>query len=188
MSSYKENNYGEVFYNLITTYPPSIAVELGVLDGYSLRYIAAGLKKNKLGHIDAYDLFEDYEFKHGNQLEVQSMLIKEGLQDYVTLFKGDAFEAYKKYQDNSVYFLHVDVSNTGETVRKIIEQWHPKIVYGGIILFEGGSEERDIIEWMVKYKKEPMKPEIEKNLIINSKYIYGTYLKYPSLTMLMKRG
>lgn len=188
MSSYKENNYGEIFYQLVNTYPPSIAVELGVLDGYSLRHIALGLKKNKLGHIDAYDLFEDYAFNHGNQAEVQAMLDKEGLSEYATLIKGDAYEAYKKYEDNSIYFLHIDISNTGETVRKIMEQWHPKIVYGGLVVFEGGSEERDNIGWMIKFDKEPMKLEIETNPIINSKYIYGTYLKYPSLTVLMKRG
>lgn len=187
-SSYIENNYGEVFYQLVTTYPPSIAVELGVLDGYSLLHIARGIKKNNMGHIDAYDLFEDYEFKHGSQAEVQAILDGEGLGDVATLHKGNAYEAYKNYLDNSVYFLHVDISNTGETVRKIMEQWDSKIVYGGLVVFEGGSEERDNIEWMVKYTKEPIRVEVEKNTIINPKYIYGTYLKYPSLTVMMKRG
>lgn len=187
-SSYIENNYGEIFYQLVTAYPPVIAVELGVLDGYSLLHIARGIKKNKQGQIDAYDLFDEYQFKHGIQKEVQDMLVAEGLNEVATLYKGDAYEAYKKYQDNTVHFLHVDISNTGETVRKIMEQWHSKMVYGGLVVFEGGSDERDHIEWMVKYNKEPMKAEIEKNPIINSKYIYGTYLKYPSLTVMMKRG
>jgi hypothetical protein len=62
------------------------------------------------------------------------------------------------------------------------------MVYGGLVVFEGGSEARDKIEWMVKYNKEPMKPEIETNKIINSKYVYGTYLKYPSLTVMLRRG
>jgi predicted O-methyltransferase YrrM len=187
-SSYIENNYGEIFYQLAKAYPPAIAVELGVLDGYSLLHIARAIKVNRQGHIDAYDLFEDYEFNHGVQAEVQALLDKEGLGEVATLYKGDAYEAYKKYADNSVHLLHIDISNTGETVRKVMEQWDSKMVYGGLIIFEGGSEERDNIEWMVKYKKEPMKSEIETNKIVNSKYIYGTYLKYPSLTVMMRSG
>ena len=34
-SSYIQNNYGDVFYRMITTYRPRKCVELGVLDGYS---------------------------------------------------------------------------------------------------------------------------------------------------------
>lgn len=187
-SSYIENNYGEVLYSYVVTYPPVLAVELGVLDGYSLLYIAKGIKKNGIGHLDAYDLFEDYQFKHGNKEEIEEIVAKEGLSSQVSLFKADAYKVSEKYDDSSVHLLHVDVSNTGETVRRVMEQWDRKMVHGGFIIFEGGSEERDRIEWMIKYNKEPMKPEIEKNPIINSKYIYGTHLKYPSITVLLKRG
>jgi predicted O-methyltransferase YrrM len=186
-SSYEQNNYGDVFYSVLTTYPPMVAVELGVLHGYSAVHIARALKYVGYGHLNAYDLFEDYQYNHGRFDEVQKELIDRGLQDYVTLYRSNAFEVYKDYQDNTVHFLHVDLSNTGEVVRKIMEQWDSKITHGGIIMFEGGSEDRDKIEWMIKYNKEPIKPELENNRIINERYVFGTYLKYPSLTMLLKK-
>lgn len=186
-SSYIPNNYGEVFESIIYTYPPIVAVELGILDGYSTYYIANAIKNNNLGHLYAYDLFEDYSFNHGIMKEVQEELDKRHLTDFVTLYKMDAFDAHKLYQDNSVHFLHVDLSNTGEIVRKIMEQWHKKIVHHGVILFEGGSEERDKIEWMKKFNKELIKAEIETNKVINDNYVYGTYLKFPSLSMLLKK-
>ena len=46
-SSYEENDYGQVFYNLIKIHKPEKVVELGVLDGYSSLHFAKGLKDNK---------------------------------------------------------------------------------------------------------------------------------------------
>lgn len=183
-SSYIENNYGEVFRAIIDAFKPKNCVELGVLDGYSTSFICGALQKNGDGTLTAYDLFEDYPFKHGNYKDVS-----ERLADYknLTLVPADAFKVHERYGAGSVDFLHVDLSNTGETVRKIMQAWDEKMVQGGVILFEGGTEERDQIEWMIKYKAEPIKPEIETNPIIQARYIYGTYLKFPGLTMLLKK-
>lgn len=186
-SSYAKNNFGEVFYSIVTAFQPRVCVELGILDGYSTFNIAKGLIKNHAGHLDAYDLFEDYPFKHAVESEIKSYIDGKNLKDWITVFKSDAFEVSKLYTDGSVSFLHVDISNTGEIVRRIMEQWDRKMVQGGVICFEGGSDERDQEEWMTKYNKEPIKPEIENNSIIKEKYIFGTYLKWPSLTMLLKK-
>ena len=56
-----------------------------------------------------------------------------------------------------------------------------------IIAFEGGSKERDKVDWMVKYKKKPIYPVIYKNKIINKYYVYGTYKLFPSLTVMMNK-
>lgn len=191
-SSYERNNYAEVFFAIVTAFRPVNAVELGVLHGYSALAIARGLKRNSVvpgvkAKLDAYDLFENYPYNHGNQQEVQERLKETDLEDFVTLYKDDAFKVHEKYTDNSVYFLHIDLSNTGEIIKKTIEVWDKKMVIGGIILFEGGSEERDKVDWMIKYNKMPIKQEIETNKIINTKYVYGTYLKFPSLTLLLKK-
>jgi hypothetical protein len=192
-SSYIQNNYDDVLFSIVTAWRPTVCVELGVLDGYSTIAIGKALKylaDNKFmtsGHLDAYDLFDEYEFKHGDMNEVLSRIGDHDLIDHVSLNKMDAFDVHEKYQNNTVYFLHVDISNTGETVKKIMDLWDPKMVVGGIILFEGGTEERDEIEWMKKYNVLPIKPEIESNPIINSKYVYGTYLPFPGMTMLLKK-
>jgi hypothetical protein len=83
--------------------------------------------------------------------------------------------------------MHIDISNTGDTVRKILELWDSKISTSAMVCFEGGSEERDQIEWMVKYGMPPIKAEIENNPIIKEKYVYATYLPFPSLTCLLKK-
>ena len=191
-SSYIENNYGEVLKAYILGWKPTTMVELGVLDGYSTIAIAEAIKEmNYLYQMQskliAYDLFEDYEFKHGNKEEVESKIKEAGLQDLVELRKGDAYKVYADFPDNSVQFLHVDISNTGETLRTILELWNPKLIERGLVMFEGGSDERDNIEWMVKYNKPSIKKEIETNKFINDHYMYGTYYAYPSMTVFLKR-
>ncbi len=193
MSSYKKNNYGDVFYNMVKENKPTCLVELGVLHGYSTTFMAKALKENKRimgisGHLNAYDLFEDYPFKHGTKTSVEGVLKKEALDDFVTISKGDAFVIHGAYTDNSVDFLHVDISNTGQIVRDIIKMWHRKIRPGGIIVFEGGSAERDNIEWMKKYNKPPIRKELATNPIIAEHYTYIGYAPFPSITMLIKHN
>lgn len=186
-SSYQENNYGEIFTSIVTTYCPAVLVELGVLHGYSTMYIAKGIEQNRNGKLDAFDLFEDYPYNHSQFSEVKSLLEEYGYDKFVALHKQDAFKVAHLFAENSVGFLHVDLSNAGDTVKKIMEQWDSKIVQGGIVLFEGGSEERDKVEWMIKYQRPSLKLELETNLIIKDKYIFGTYLLFPSLTVLLKK-
>ncbi|HDZ77129.1 MAG TPA: class I SAM-dependent methyltransferase [Candidatus Omnitrophica bacterium] len=191
-SSYIENNYGEVFETLIKCFRYPLAVELGVLDGYSTIHIAKALHINKLrwnvhGRLDSYDLWEDYPYRHGTMQDVQKEIEKAGVSDFINLYKGDAFKVADIYQDRSIHFLHVDISNTGDVLKRIMEVWDKKIYQGGMIVIEGGSEERDNVEWMIKYNKVPIKPELESNLIIKKNYVYGTYNAFPSLTVIYKK-
>lgn len=185
-SSYLENNYGEVFRSIITAWHPITAVELGVLHGYSTVNIAEGLRQLGRGHLDAYDLFEDYPYNHSNMAEVQAMINDFGLASQITLHKADAREVHLS-QVGPIDLLHVDLSNDADTIRWVMEKWDPLIVQGGSILFEGGTEERDGIEWMKQYDRPAMKQEFETNKIITDKYIFGTYLKFPGLTHLLKK-
>lgn len=191
-SSYVENNFGEVFYNTLLAHKPFCAVELGSLHGYSMYHIARALKENSLfhqvhGHLNAYDLWEDYPYNHGSLSQVEALLKEKKLDEFVSLFKADAFEVYKEYEDNSVEFLHVDISNTGEIFNKIFDQWDSKICCRGLFLFEGGSEERDQVEWMIKYNKTPIRPAILEHSEFNRRYDYGIYLKFPSLMVGIKK-
>lgn len=187
-SSYIENNYGEVFRFLVRFYKPVVSVEIGVLDGYSLKHIALAMKAEGInGLVCAYDLFEDYEFKHGSREKVWKMLKEYGLIEYVQVEKEDAYKVSQRFKDNSVDFLHVDISNTGRVVDKIVSQWDRKMRKGGVIVFEGGSEERDQIDWMVKYKKPKIATAIKRNKILKSGYKRRIlFTAYPSLTVLVK--
>lgn len=191
-SSYLTHNYVAVFKAMISAYQPINCVELGVLEGYSALAIASGLKENfdkhgAKGHLVAYDLFEEYPYRHVSYETTKKNIDDAGLSDWVTLYQEDAFRAHSFHGPNTVHFLHVDLSNTGDTVKKIMEFWDNLMVQGGIICFEGGSEERDQIEWMTQYKAEPIKKELETNSIIEARYVFATYFKFPSLTCLLKK-
>ncbi len=94
-SSYKDNEYGNVFRALILSNKPSLVVECGVLDGYSTFHIAHALRFNRHRGIHseffAYDLWEDYEYKHGDYEAVEEMLKSQNLDGFVNLTEGDAF-------------------------------------------------------------------------------------------------
>ena len=66
---------------------------------------------------------------------------------------------------------HIDISNTGEIIEKVIKAYPDKT-----ILFEGGSKERDIIDWMVKYKAKPLN-YIQKEILNNN---------FPSISLIKK--
>jgi predicted O-methyltransferase YrrM len=192
-SSYAQNNLGELIRTYVLgTRPNRHIVELGVLDGYSTLNIAQGLKElhelyGQYSKVDAYDLFDDYQFKHGSQAEVEKMIAEFGLSDYAQVIKGDAWKVADIYANKSIEFLHVDISNTGETLRRVMEVWHPKMADKGMLLFEGGSMERDNVEWMVRYGMPSIRDEIARNETLNRCYIYGVYLQFPSMLAAMRK-
>jgi predicted O-methyltransferase YrrM len=191
-SSYAINNYDAVFKSIVSAVQPTVCVELGVLEGYSAIAMASGLKENfeksgGRGHLSAYDLFESYQFRNSPIEQTRMNIEAAGVADFVTLYQANAYGVQEEYQDNSVHLLHVDLSNTGSTIRIIIDAWDVKMVQGGIILFEGGTEERDNVEWMKKYDGAPIKSELENNPIIAAKYVFATYMKFPGLTCLLKK-
>lgn len=192
-SSYIQNDYGKLLTNAVIALKPNpYFVELGVLDGYSTLHIAKGLKEiHRLygieAKLNAFDLFDDYEFKHGNQKEVQKLIDDNQLSQYVNLQKGDAYKVYDQFPDKRIEFLHVDISNTGDTIKNILEKWDIKMAPKGVILFEGGSEERDNIEWMKKYNMPSIKKELKTNQLVINNYMMATYFRFPSMTLLMRK-
>lgn len=191
-SSYAQNNFAAIFKAIVSGCQPTVCVELGVLEGYSSIAIGQGLKENAdkgggRGHLSAHDLFEKYEFRNCPMEGARKNIDDAGVGDYVTLYRANAFEVAHDYAENSVHLLHVDLSNDGDVVKKIMASWDQKMVQGGIILFEGGTEERDNVEWMKKYNKPPIKQELETNKLIEEKYVFGTYMRFPGLTCLLKK-
>lgn len=192
-SSYKENNYGAVLTALIIGKRPEMCIEVGVLDGYSTIHIASALRFNQEafgvdGRLYCWDLFDAYEYKHGNKEDVQRRLDEHKVTPIVHLSQGDAFEVSRLVQESSVDFLHVDISNDGRTLKKVMDFWSHRMKPYGMIVFEGGSEERDQIEWMVKYDKEPIRAELISNKTIKESYNFYILEAFPSMTILQKRG
>lgn len=181
-SSYAENNYKFLFYSLVRILKPRKCVELGVLNGYSLFSMAMALRGNGSGEITGCDLFEDYHYRHQKYDMIKFWIKKYNFNNQITLKRTNALEASKLF--NEIDLLHVDISNDGETLKKIFIQWAGKVKK--VMLFEGGSRERDNIDWMIKYKK----PKISNALA----YIEASFPEwsiyviepFPSLTILLR--
>ena len=184
-SSYAANNFGWLFYALARIHRPQVCVELGVLDGYSLIRTATGLRSNEGGIIHGYDLWEDYPYKHADINDVQNRVDGLGLTDYAHLHTASAFHVPERWADDSVDWCHVDLSNDGKVVDWALSAWRSKLKDGGLLLLEGGSEERDRVEWMVKYEKVPIMPALRE---WDDVYEIVTFDPAPSLTVCKKRG
>lgn len=149
-SSYRENDLGQTFYNLVLEKKPKKIVEWGVLYGYSTVAMAMALDELGEGHITAYDLFESYPYKHSTMEQTQENIDRQGVSKYVTLVRGD-FEEWLK-DPEPFDLLHVDISNKGDTIAQLYEAVKDRVAAGATVIFEGGAPgERDEIPWMVKY-------------------------------------
>ena len=130
--------------------------------------------------IYAYDLFEDYEYKHQrfNKIKQQYSSYKTD-----TISKKAFKEVYNKHEDNSIDILHIDISNNGDTYKFAVDNYMPKISNGGLMILEGGSRQRDQVEWMEKFKFPEIRPALEK---IEKKHKLIVLEPYPSLTLIKK--
>ena len=189
-SSYIQNGYGEILKYLVITNRPNLVIECGVLDGYSTLHIAQALKHNRKRGIRssffAYDLFEDYEYNHGDAGEVITLLRENGVRNSCAVVHGDAFYYHNLYFDGVVDFLHFDISNDGDILIKMLETWGSKISDDGMIAFEGGTEERDN-GWIKKYNKKPIRPELFNNPLVYEKWNIQILNPYPGLTLMRKK-
>jgi len=148
-SSYQENDLGQTLYNIVLERKPKKIVEIGVLHGYSTVAMAMALDELGEGRIIAYDLFEDYKFKHGTMGAVQAQLERYGIAKYVTLVKKDFDEWLAAPEQFDL--LHLDISNKGDTIERLYVAVKDQVESGASVLFEGGSAERDEVEWMEKF-------------------------------------
>ena len=189
-SSYIDNNYGNIFRALILAQRPKFIVECGILDGYSTMHIASALKFNRSRGTEsqffAFDLWDEYEYKHGKIEDVCSMLNTNGLGKEVQLGNCDAFKIAKSFLDNSIDFLHMDISNDGDKLIRTLDVWGDKISKNGMIVFEGGSKERDE-GWIKEYGYKPIRHELINNPIVYENWDIQIMLPFPSLTLLWRK-
>ncbi len=177
-SSYFNNdiNYGDIIKSNLFGKNPLKIVEFGILDGFSLKIFADTFPKAK---IKAFDIFDEF---NGNAAKKE--VIQEMFKDYknVSVEYGDF---YKKYEDlSSIDILHIDIANNGDVYKFVIENYLPLLSKDGIIILEGGSAERDNIEWMIKYNKpkinlylEELNKRLDLNVIVIGKVPSITFIK-----------
>lgn len=181
-SSYNTNNinYGDIFSLLVRLYKPKKIVEFGILEGYSLKNMAdAGNLLNIKPEIVGYDIFNKFNGNHANMLKLLDIFSE---YKNIKLCDGDFYKIYNDFTDNSIDMLHIDIANDGNTFEFAITNYLPKMRAGGIMILEGGSVERDNIEWMIKYNKKSINSVLNENnreniIVMNN---------FPSLTIILK--
>lgn len=153
-SSYREHDLGKTLYDQVIEHKPKIIVEFGCLYGYSTVAMAMALRDLGEGKIYCYDLWEQYDYKHSTFENTVENVKRYELLDWVEFKQMSYYDWLLKPTEFDL--LHLDISNTGDTIFDTRLMLNDKILAGKIILFEGGSVERDQIEWMNKYNALPI--------------------------------
>jgi|UniRef100_A0A6C0CWL7 predicted O-methyltransferase YrrM len=169
--------YKDIFDTILYLNKPKNILEIGILDGYSLELFA---KYNTNTKIKAYDIFEEF---NGNHPDKEKLLTY--FKDYtnVSINYGNFYELYNTL--NSTYdIIHIDIANNGDVYEYAIENYLSKLNNNGILLLEGGSKERDRVEWMKKYSKPQIQPVLCK---YKNDYNILTIGTVPSVTLIQKK-
>jgi hypothetical protein len=177
-SSYSANEIGEDITNIVSELRPRVSYEFGVYEGYSTLAILRGISQRwgirQAAYLNAFDLWEDYEYNHGDLEEVRGRLYEYDVYGQLYIDKGDFYEWIKDMPPH-IDFLHLDISNDGDVIETAVEG----LPSGTHLLFEGGSDERDNVDWMIKYNKRPIQSIKYKYEIINNKFPSISYLRVP---------
>jgi len=174
-SSYKVNNYDKVFQSICFTLKPQRIVEFGILEGYSLDSF---VKYGGDAIIEANDLFDEFPYNAADHGFVTN---KYKDNSNVFINKKNFYDAVEDYEDNSIDILHIDIANNGDVFEFAIQNYLPKVC--GVMILEGGSLERDNVEWMRKYDKPTIQPVLQK---YSDNVRIEVLDDYPSITLISK--
>lgn len=171
-SSYRKNNLGYSLYCEVINSNPKKIIDFGVLEGYSTIAMALALKTlGNGGKIIAYDIWTKYEYKHSTLDKTLENLKKYGVDDIVELKEMN----FNDWEGEPFDLMHLDISNTGDTIDLLYDKIKD---YPGIVLFEGGSKERDDVAWMIEYQKKPISQSKHKYKVVDE--------EFPSISKLIR--
>jgi predicted O-methyltransferase YrrM len=180
MSSYTNNiNYGDIFAVICRLHKPKTVVEFGVLQGYSLKHIVDNVDKSC--KIIAYDIFEEF---NGNSANKTVLLDIFNRYTNVSIEYGDFYKVHEQLGNSSIDIIHIDIANNGEVFKFAVEKYFEKLTDDGLLILEGGSNERDNVDWMIKYNKPKIIDFITE---YSDKYDIFTIGTIPSVTLLQRR-
>ena len=182
-SSYSANSYASLFYFLSNHYKPKIISELGVLGCYSIIPLALGaLQNNRVSSINGYDLFEAYSYKSFSFNDALQRIDSYGLKDSINLEKFEVYsEGFIKDTLKVSDLTHIDLSHDGEMYERVLSS---DIKENSIVIMEGGSIERDNVEWMKAYDANKIHPIIEKYSKIRNDLMISVIEPMPSVTII----
>jgi predicted O-methyltransferase YrrM len=177
-SSYINEKFSKVLRTICLMKRPKKIVEFGILDGYSLDCFLESTDDDC--EILAYDLFEEFPYNSAKFDSVE----KKYDQTRASIRRGNLFEAHNIFESESVDIMHIDIANDGDVYDYCINNLMSKISDSGVMILEGGSKERDDIEWMIKYNKPKIREVIYK---YENEYKINVFNEFPSLTIIAKK-
>ena len=80
--------------------------------------------------------------------------------------------------------MHIDLSNDGNIFEYFLNLMDLTELKGKTLIFEGGGNDRDSVEWMVKYEKKPIRPILNKFSKAHNSVQIDLIEEYPSMTIL----
>lgn len=170
-SSYYKNNIGKTLYNTVLTMQPFIIIEFGTLHGYSAIAMAQALRDlDSLGKIICHDLWKKYPYKNTSMESTQATIDELGLTKYIELVEMDFYN----WKPEPFDLMHFDISNHAGHIKYLKNMVNDNLL-NGTVLFEGGSKERDKVEWMKDFQ--PINSSGIKFITIDE--------NFPSLSMLI---
>jgi predicted O-methyltransferase YrrM len=155
-----------ILYNIVLTFKPKTIIEFGTEHGGTAITMALALKElyeteNHIGKVSTFDTFglqskgeigsnPSYQIALKNINQYNSII-----NNFIEINQGDFFE-FNKRPDKQYDLLYFDIDNDGEKLLEMYENNISNIENGSIVLFEGGSEIRDNVPWMLNLKKTKM--------------------------------
>jgi predicted O-methyltransferase YrrM len=176
--SNSELNYGDLLQSITYSIQPKNILEIGILDGYSLTQFISASNKNIT--IKAYDLFDEFNGNHADKPILENKFINN---QNVSIEYGNFYDLHKDISDNTIDIIHIDIANNGDIFEYAIENYLSKLNNNGIMILEGGSIERDNVEWMKKYNKSPIYDVLQKYKETLEIKVFGNF---PSITLIRK--
>lgn len=155
-----------ILYSLVVALKPKTIIEFGTALGGTAITMALALKElqereNHQGIIFTYDTFEvqskgeigsnpNFQYAYNN-INSYTPTVR----DFIRIDRGDFFE-FNKDINKQYDLLYFDIDNDGEKLLEMYENNKVNIEKGAIVIFEGGSEVRDNVPWMLEKNKVKM--------------------------------
>ncbi len=181
-SSYwqQDLNYGDLIKSIVLAQKPTVVVEYGILDGFSLKLFNRWSPPSC--KISAYDIFDKF---NGNAAKRDQLDATFSGEKKITIGEQDFYDAPDHLEDGSIDILHIDIANNGDVYEFAVTKLMQKLKPTGILLLEGGTSERDAVGWMKKYNKRLIRPYLDA-LIKKGEYVVTTFGKSPGLTLIQR--
>ena len=151
----------ETLYSMVLDIKPKLIIEYGTEHAGTAVVMGLALKElyeqeQHQGIVYTYDTFEKQSKgeigSSPNYKVAVDNIAHYGLQDYVKVDYGDFFK-FCDDPDKEFDLLYFDIDNDGDKVLEMYSGCKSNIEKGSVVIFEGGSQVRDDVEWMNSLRK-----------------------------------